>query len=153
MYIYIYIYIYCFSTAAMVVRTSLNVALWPVLFIKQCSLRFVKLSSIITTVGRLTVCCATISPYQYHISDVSCNFFLQLLGPATSLSRNILQDVTTARRFLFFVACIVRTFAVKIEKLHTFYLFIEWYKNSVQEGKFQLPAVFSKENSSCVATI
>jgi hypothetical protein len=47
----------------------------------------------------------------------SLNFFLQLRGPATALSRKFLHDLTTGRHFksFFFVICTVRIFTMKTE--------------------------------------
>jgi hypothetical protein len=97
-----------------IIRTS------HLLSIKRWSLRLLKFLSLITTVRRLTICFTTICPYQYLISKVASNFFLQLCGPATALSRKCLQNLTTTQHFKFFVICIIKLFTIKIEKQHTF---------------------------------
>jgi hypothetical protein len=125
----------------------------PVLCIKQCSLRLLALLSLITNIGRLTVCCTTICPYQYHISNVSCNFLYRcsdlLLLWAETFCR-------TARHFKK-VFCNVQCKCLYSENWKAayvwFYLLIKCYKSLVQVGKLQLPASFSKENSSCVETV
>jgi hypothetical protein len=49
--------------------------------------------------------------------QLSLKFLLQLRGPATALSRKFLHDLTTAWHFKsFFAICIMRIFAMKIEK-------------------------------------